>query len=243
MKVVGQTGLTSKLRAFNLKLLNAIRRVYPMAGVNNSSKIFCIGHNKTGTTSLKKCFEDLGYKVGNQSVAESFLYDFRDRKFSKIAEYCKTAEVFQDIPFSLPYLYVYLDQIFPSSKFILTVRDSADQWYESLTRFQSQQFGNGRLPTKSVLKDSHYRWKGFPYETKGIIYNTPDNDLYNKNIMTKFYVSHNESIMEYFRFRTRDLLVINVSEQGAYKQLCDFIGKQPVYDEFPWENSSRADPK
>jgi hypothetical protein len=29
-------------------------------------KIFCIGLFKTGTTSLKKAFQDLGYTVGDQ---------------------------------------------------------------------------------------------------------------------------------------------------------------------------------
>ena len=33
-------------------------------------KIFCIGRNKTGTTSLKRAFEDLGYPVGDQRKAE-----------------------------------------------------------------------------------------------------------------------------------------------------------------------------
>jgi hypothetical protein len=33
-------------------------------------KYFCIGRNKTGTTSLKRAFEDLGYPVGDQRKAE-----------------------------------------------------------------------------------------------------------------------------------------------------------------------------
>ena len=37
-------------------------------------KIFCIGQNKTGTTSLKKAFEELNFIVGNQRKAE-ILYD------------------------------------------------------------------------------------------------------------------------------------------------------------------------
>lgn len=33
---------------------------------SDKAKYFCIGRNKTGTTSLKRAFEDLDYPVGNQ---------------------------------------------------------------------------------------------------------------------------------------------------------------------------------
>lgn len=207
--------------------------------IEGNPKIFCIGHNKTGTTSLKQAFKDLGYIVGRQSVAEEMLYDYRDRKFDAIVDYCHTAEVFQDIPFSLPYLFVHLDQEFPGSKFILSVRDSEDQWYQSITRFHSKKYKDGTLPTIDDLKEAEYRWKGFAYETKGIIYNTPDEDLYNKEKMTGFYNDHNAAVIEYFRYRPEDLLVINLSEPDAYQKFCAFIGKEPLYDEFPWENASK----
>ena len=38
--------------------------------VKDKVKYFCIGRNKTGTTSLKKAFEDLGFIVGDQRAAE-----------------------------------------------------------------------------------------------------------------------------------------------------------------------------
>jgi hypothetical protein len=64
-------------------------------------KFFCVGRNKTGTTSLKRAFEDLGFIVGRQYVAEE-LHDkyFFDGNYEPILKYCKTAEVFQDVPFS-----------------------------------------------------------------------------------------------------------------------------------------------
>lgn len=66
-------------------------------------KFFCIGRNKTGTTSLKSAFEDLGYPVGNQRKAEILTgkYYF-EGNFQPIVDYCKTAQVFQDVPFSYP---------------------------------------------------------------------------------------------------------------------------------------------
>lgn len=205
-----------------------------------SRKIFCIGHNKTGTTSLTKAFLDFGFSVGNQDKAERLIYYYRDRKFGEIVKHCNTATVFQDVPFSLPYTFVHLDQMFPNSKFILTVRNSAEDWYNSKIRFQSKRYGvNGEVPTYEDLMAATYKWKGFPYETKKIIYNTDDQDLYNKEKLIKFYNDYNASVIEYFRYRMNDLLVLNLNEDGSYIKFCDFIGMKPKYENFPWLNATK----
>src|SRR6056297_564727 len=101
-------------------------------------KIFCVGLNKTGTTSLKKEMEFQGHTVGNQRQAELLFDDWVKRKFNRIVRYCHTAQFFQDSPFSLPYTFIVLDQAFPGSKFILTVRDNPEQWYNSLIHFHGK---------------------------------------------------------------------------------------------------------
>ena len=98
-------------------------------------KIFCIGRNKTGTTSLKRALKDLDYSVGNQADAELLIHEYAQRNFRSIVEYCHTAQAFQDIPFSLPYTYIVLDHAFPGSKFILSIRKDEDERYQSLIRF------------------------------------------------------------------------------------------------------------
>src|SRR5690606_39066036 len=125
----------------------------------SKAKIFCIGQNKTGTTSLQKFFEDHGYKVGDQPTAELLIDDYIARNWKPILKYCETAEVFQDIPFSNDYLYVLLDFYFPNAKFILSERDNADQWYNSITKFHTKLFGkNGNVPTKEDLQNGNYRY-------------------------------------------------------------------------------------
>jgi hypothetical protein len=64
----------------------------------------------------------------------------------------------------------------------------------------------------------------------------PGDDLYNKEIIINHYNFHNQSVMEYFRHRPNDLLVINLAEKGAYAKFCEFIGKLCTREEFPWEN-------
>ncbi len=87
-------------------------------------KIFCIGRNKTGTTSLHAALIEMGIVVGRQRHAELMIGDWSKRDFRRLISFCRTAQAFQDIPFSLPYTFQALDMAFPRSKFILTVRES-----------------------------------------------------------------------------------------------------------------------
>lgn len=217
-----------KLKKTIVNIINSVRVV-------NKQKIFCIGRNKTGTTSVRKAFVDLGYVVGKQSDAEKLFPFYKDRNFHPVVEYCETAEAFQDVPFSLPYTYIALDYAFPGSKFILTVRDSPEVWCDSLIRFHSKLYG-GNIPTLKQLKNSTYAYKGFMYDARKIVFGTPDDDLYNREIMINQYNEHNRTVMEYFKFRPDDLLVLNLTDRNAYFKFCKFLGREPVYEIFPWEN-------
>jgi Sulfotransferase domain len=202
-------------------------------------KIFCIGRNKTGTTSLKRAFKDLGFSVGYQRKAET-LYDcfYFQGEFKPIIDYCLTAQVFQDVPFSCPETYKHLDTAYPGSKFILSVRDDGEQWYRSITRFHAKKFGKeGRLPTVEDLKNAIYVRKGFPYNTVRL-HGTTDNAPYHKEILIAHYERHNREVMAYFKDRPDDLLVINLAEPGSYKQFVKFLGVNSPYDRFPWEKKT-----
>jgi hypothetical protein len=112
---------------------------------------------------LYKAFEELGFVVGYQREAELLMEDYFEEDYERIIKYCKKAEVFQDVPFSFPDTYKILDKEFPNSKFILTVRDSSDQWYTSITKFHAKLFGNGNIPTWEDLKNAEYIYKGWIY--------------------------------------------------------------------------------
>ena len=202
-------------------------------------KIFGIGNNKTGTTSLEKAVRDLGFKVGNQRQAELFHDEWSMRNFTPIIEYCKTAEFFQDFPFSKSFTFIALDQAFPNSKFILTVRDNPEQWYNSVTGFHAKLWGkDGRIPTKEDLQNATYIFKGRPWLMNRLNYTTPESNPYQKDILIKSYIDYNNSVLEYFRHRQEDLLVLNVADKDAYRKLCLFLNKPVTSDEFPWENKT-----
>jgi Sulfotransferase domain len=205
----------------------------------NKGKIFCIGANKTGTTSVEKALIDLGYKLGDIPTGELLFEDYSKRNFKPIIKFCKTADAFQDAPFSFPFTFIPLDIAYPGSKFILTVRDSDEQWYDSLINFHSKIHSkNGNIPTEEDLKNSTYRHVGFAWEVRQKVFGIKSGeDVYHKQTFLEYYNNHNRMILDYFKFRD-NLLVINLSEKESYFKFCKFLNKKPLYQVFPWENKT-----
>jgi hypothetical protein len=202
-------------------------------------KVFCIGQGKTGTTSAGAALEALGFAMGDQAVGELLIDDWAARDFSRILDLCQTADAFQDIPFCLPYTYVVLDQAFPGSRFILTVRDSGAQWYESLTRFHTKLIGKGRLPTADDLKTYPYRYEGWMWRAHALIHGCDEKSLYDREKTIRSYERYCTNVREYFRYRPSDLLVLNVAKPGAMGSLCQFLGVDRRGLQMPHLNSSQ----
>jgi hypothetical protein len=202
-------------------------------------KVFCIGHNKTGTTTLERVLKDFGYRMGSQVKGELFIDDWYNRDFKRIVKFAKSADAFQDIPFSLPETYKHLDAHFKDARFILTERDSAEQWYDSLTTFHSKMFaGSARVPLADDLKKAKYRYEGYVFKAFQYIYNTPEDDLYKKETLMRFYMDYNAAVKHYFSNRAEQLLCINVSKPSDYAKLCEFLNQPKIEDDFPWENKT-----
>lgn len=227
--------------ASNMRLL--LRELPSAARALGKPKLFCIGRNKTGTTSLAKALRELGLIVGNQwlaehLLAEGMLEDWARRDFRRLFGYCHTAQAFQDAPFSWPLTFQALDQKFPRSKFILTVRHTPEEWYDSLTRFHAKVFGDGSIPQLQDLLSAQYVRPGYAHKVNRTLYNTPEDNPYRKETLIASYQSHNDHVQEYFRHRANDLLVLNVAEPGAYDRLCQFLDKPYAGQTFPWENKT-----
>ena len=54
---------------------------------SNKPKVFCIGFNKTGTTTIKYTLEQYGYKIGNQAKGELLFFDWYKRDFNSIINF------------------------------------------------------------------------------------------------------------------------------------------------------------
>ena len=222
-----------------LGIRRKVKNVYNSFRVWGKPKIFCIGLNKTGTTSLKKEMELQGYIIGNQRQAAILLDDYLMRKFSRIIRYCEFAEFFQDSPFSLPYTFIVMDHAFHGSKFILSVRNDSEEWYRSITRFHSKLWGkNGSIPTQIDLQNAINVYKGRPWIVNQAVFNTPYDNPYKKDVMIDYYETHNKNVRDYFRHRPKDLLIINLKEKDSYSRFCEFLDLEQKRYSFPWENKT-----
>ncbi len=169
-------------------------------------KIFCIGMFKTGTTSMGRAFEILGFKTLNGPWTEdNLIYDPWYKNSEKwkdnydLIRY-KTTEfdAFQDYPWM--FLYKELDKWYPDAKFILTVRDAEKVAESDLNMFRKY---NKELPQKQ------------PYIDR---YNT-----------------HYKSVTEHFKNKS-NLLVINLGESDEWTEICDFLNLPIPKKPFPHKN-------
>jgi hypothetical protein len=99
-------------------------------------KVFGIGMGKTGTTSLERAFVDFGYRIGPQPKFERHFDEWFRGDNGKLLADIRRFEAFQDVPFCLPGTYRLLFEHFPRAKYVLTVRDSSEQWYNSPLSFE-----------------------------------------------------------------------------------------------------------
>jgi hypothetical protein len=175
-------------------------------------KVFCIGFHKTGTSSLARALEVLGYRVtgpngvDDPDIAEN-VHDLARRL---IEEY----DAFQDNPW--PILFRELDAWCPGSKFVLTVRDP-DGWLRS----QVRHFGKLETPMR--------RWIYGP-DAGG-----PEG---NEEIYRRRYEEHNEAVRKHFADRAQDLLEMDLTKGDGWEVLCPFLGHKTPRLEFPRANQA-----
>lgn len=170
-------------------------------------KIFGIGANKTGTTSLTKAFQILGFKashwVHHREMAQKLILGQFDFPF------LKEHDAVSDLP--IPCIYPELDKAYPGSKFILTVRESGS-WLRS--------------------QENHHKQIHHPVFEVFLMYGTwwYDEDMF----LTK-YVLHNAEVRDYFKDRPEDLLVMNICRGDGWEKLCPFLGVPAPATKFPHE--------
>ncbi|QIE60633.1 sulfotransferase [Rasiella rasia] len=175
-------------------------------------KVFGIGFQKTGTTSLESALEALGYRVygGDKNLMK---YDDTQELKSYIAETLTQWDAVQDMPWPLFYKELY--ELFPDAKFILTKRES-NAWIKSVVRH----FGMVRIPL-------HQK-----------IYDVPKAEGY-EDVYVKTYEAHNEAVISFFKEKD-NFLVMEIGKNFNYKVLCDFIGiPKPEADAFPHSRKNK----
>jgi len=184
-----------------------------------SAKVFGIGLSRTGTTSLTEALRILGYKSLHYpiSILRLECNELRVRK-ERVEEY----DAFTDMPVSATYKE--LDQLFPGSKFILTVRDT-ESWYKSMQRLKFTFFLHRQLKKTSAV-----------FLTLFGTYSLND-----KETLCSRYKQFNSDAQEYFKDRRGDLLVLDLGSEDKWEQLAEFLGgPTPSNTPYPRRNIKKA---
>ena len=218
-------------------------------------KVFCIGMNKTGTTTMLKTFKKLNFRTAPQIKQEQDIGDINSsNQHAKIKKFCWKYNFFQDLPFSQGDFYQKIDQIFPKSKYILTVRDS-EKWFESLCNFHLIYFRKMGLNFKNITEVKKEHIKKFNWVKEGYYYNYTkkfwisefkDNQviydwnlLYNKDHYISVYEKRNKEIQTYFQRKKEDLLIFNVNENKDILKILNFLNmSKDLNFDLPYELKS-----
>jgi len=182
------------------------------------SKIFGVGLNKTGTTTLGLMGRVLGLRC--KSCDRGLLEDFVVRKdFTRIEETVRDHDLFEDWPW--PLIYRDLDRMYPGSKFILTARRSPEAWLESLKKHSMRTH-----PTRHHRKLAY----GFPYPHG------------RERDHLEFYRRHNDEVRAYFEGRRENFIELCWEKGDGFRELCGFLGCEVPDTPMPHANRGADKP-
>ena len=183
---------------------------------SNQSKIFGLGLSKTGTTSLARALEILGYKTRDYIGVSS--YTRGELSSIDLAE-IEANDAFTDTP--IPSFYRELDSHYPGSKFILTIRDT-NGWLQSCKKqFTSKLSEKLNAASNQLFMDLY------------------GSTIYDESKFTKGYEQFTSGVHQHFKDRPQDLLVMDIAADDGWEKLCPFLNV-PVPDvPFPKANVTR----
>jgi hypothetical protein len=206
----------------------------------DSKKIFAVGFSKTGTTSLEKALELLGYKVcrGHWKNPHTFyllaLYIHRD--YDEIFRLVNYWDAFADAPWGGTDLYQELYRRFPESKFILTIRD-AETWYESFEKLITMFDLNLETAFDSYHANGMY---GSAYFFKHVF--QIEKLAGNREKIIAHYNEYNNRVIKFFSTKKTDFMIFDMPKGDGWEKLCGFLGVAVPDAQFPHANKSVDNP-
>jgi hypothetical protein len=144
-------------------------------------------------------------------------------------------DAFADGPWGGTDLYIQLLEKYPNAKYILTERDP-EAWYNSfeklITKFD--------LNLDTALASYHTnRWgSGYYFESLFNIKTLAGN----RQKIIEAYTRYNHNVIEYFRSKNKELLVLDLSKVNGWEVICPFLNCAVPNLVFPHLNKSPANP-
>lgn len=182
--------------------------------------VVCCGLPKTGTKSIIKALNILGYKA----------YHYPQTPYKKLNGYDERRDVFNLIvkrninaiaENAAIIKWRKLYKKYPNSKFILTIRD-LKSWLESCKH---------QLEKKHPLS---HKWVN-EYVIK-VRQKTYGSETFNKRKLIKQYKKHNKSVKKFFKNKKHQFLLMNIIKGDGWEKLCTFLNKPIPKQEFPHKN-------
>jgi DNA-directed RNA polymerase subunit RPC12/RpoP len=186
-----------------------------------SERVFCVGMNKTGTSTIKHCFEALRFtpiaSPKTYSTADKLKIKlfYSHKNYAPILELAEQYKSFEDRPWNMWAMYRHLDEHFPDAKFILTERDP-ESWWRSTERWVT-------VTKPEVLERYQLHLRV---------------DQPNQETMTESYLRYNEEVKAYFK-GTGKLLVMNLEAGDGWEKICPFLEVPVPEREFPHANKQK----
>lgn len=178
------------------------------------AKVLGVGWAKTGTTTLGESLQLLGYRHQSRNF-DLVDQDLSTPEKAEIRAAASEHDSFDDWPWLL--LYREFDAWFPGTRFILTVRNSSS-WIRS---YRAQL---ARVPESELWNRRRRLLYGLPFPA------VSDDALIER------YERHNAEILDYFRTRPKDLLVVDWSRGHGWDEVCGFLRLPIPRAAFPHAN-------
>ena len=171
------------------------------------AKVFGIGLSRTGTSSLNEALNLLGLNAKHFPKMISLQGQWRIDS-TEITNH----DALTDTPVTNEYQR--LDQLYPGSKFILTIRDKTG-WLESCRKYFGANQFNHRPDIRSLIINLY-----------GV-------DHFNATAFSNAYDQHLAKVQVYFKDRPENLLILNICNGDGWTKLCAFLNKQVPQIDFP----------
>lgn len=186
------------------------------------NKIFGIGYSKTGTTSLTKALQMLGI---NALHFPFHAMRHSNEELTLNYDRLQAREAYTDTP--IPLFYKDIDKKFPGSKFILTVRDM-DAWLRSCEK--NHVWPGEYVHDKAIRNQAYVRTLlNLHYELYGAV-------SFQREAFRRSHENYIEDVMNYFKDRPDDLIVMDVCCGDGWQKLCAFLEKEIPDVPFPRTN-------
>jgi hypothetical protein len=187
-------------------------------------KIFGLGLSRTGTTSLTKGLQILGYNA----LHFPGIFSYKSGQLLPNFLISDQYDALTDTP--VVRFYKELDTHYPDSKFIITIREK-EAWLESCRKyFYPGRFSKDSMPLSFLSSEVIYQLHMDIYGANEFKY----------EIFSKAYDRHYADVTAYFKGREDDLLVLDICDKtpDSWQKICTFLNKSVPNKSFPSLNKS-----